>query len=70
MCSDLSLVYMIMIVMYRDVLIIGSVIISVADMLLFYYIGIGIVCLESRYCYRYIAHAKMCLFNALQEVWN
>ena len=39
----------------RDVPIIGLAIISVANMLLFYYIGIATVCLESRYCYQYSA---------------
>ena len=38
-------------IIIRDVLIIGLAIISVADMLLFYYIGIGTVCLGSQYCY-------------------
>ena len=51
----------------RDVPIIGLAIISVADMLHFYYIGIGTVCLESRYCYTDIVHAKIFLFNACQE---
>ena len=58
------------IISIRYVPIIGSAIISVANMLLFYYIGIGTVHLESRCCYRYIAHAKIFLFNTHQEVCN
>ena len=50
----------------RDVPIIRSAIIMVADMLVFYYIGIATVCLESRYCYN-IVHAKIFLFNARQK---
>ena len=53
----------------RDVPIIRSAVLSVADMLLLYYIGIGTVCLESQYCYRYSA-CKIILFNARQEVCN
>ena len=53
----------------RDVLIIGLAIISVADMLLFCYIGISTVCPESQYFYQYSA-CKIFLFNAHHEVCN
>ena len=69
MYSKLLALLLVCYVFTRDVPIIGAAIISVADMQLFYYIGVSTVCLESRYCYRYSTH-KNILFNALQEVCN
>ena len=51
----------------RDVPIMGLEILSVADMR---YIDIDTVSLESRYIATNIAHAKLFLFNARQEVCN
>ena len=50
--------------MYKNIANIRDVPIIESDMLLFYYIGIATVCLESRY----LEHAKIFLFNARQEV--